>query len=277
MRKQLAVISIAAAFAAVAAPSWAFQSVQIATVTAGTTTGGAKVAQFSLAIKDVSDPFGANNPGSIGWSGVDPLSTQWKIADQLLVINSTVTDLNGGIKIYTDNTAADASPQFVDPTPGNTVNQDSLASGLLLGTSGTTSEPPLAMAWSIKASTRVVEGGDVNTGIGAADPNNGPETATADNRFQWLFMTDEYNWDTGVDFNGDGDAVDEGDATAQALDSAFVTMINNVGIHFGQDDAEFGAHPNGEDAFVYFQANFSGAQVQQAYQTSTLRVEAFIE
>ncbi len=272
MRKHgIAAVALAAIVVALASPAMAFQSVSITTVTAKVTTGGQKVAQFTLAIRDVTAPFGASTD-TIRWSGVDPLTTVWKRADQLLVINSTVTDQNGGIKIYTDNTAADAVPRFVDPTPGNATNPDSSAGGLLEADTSTTSvSKPLA--WSIKAAT--------NTIPAAANPNdNGNGLCgfpTDSNAFQWLFATDKFNWASGIDFDQDGDVLNCGDALPQALDAKYPTMIKHSGIHFGQADNEFGALGPGKNAFVYFQANFVGTKVQTPYKTSTLRIEAYIE
>lgn len=279
MKKRLALTALSAvALGVLATPSWAFQSVGITTVTAAVTTGGQRVAQFSLAIRNTSNPFGANVP-TIAWSNVTPPTTQWKIADQLLVINSTVTDAAGGIKIYTDNTFAGAFPRFIDPTPGNRINVDSVASGLLIGVA-TTSVPGLPLAWSIKTSTRIVEGGDVNTGIGAADPVNGSTAAVNNNRFQWLFYTDAYNWQFGIDRDGNGSVTvsnPQVDDLPLALDAPYVTMINQIGTHFGQAPNEFGAHPDGANSFVYMQANFTTAQVQTLYGTSAMRVEAYIQ
>lgn len=277
MSKRIAVFSFVAAALAIATPSWAFQSTKIATMTASVTTGGAKLATFSHSIRSVTNPFGTNAT-AITWSGVDPLSTQWKIADQLVVINSTVTDANGGVKIYTDNTAADAVPRFVDPTPTNDNDPDSRAAGLLLGSAGTTSAAPLPMAWSIKASTKVVNGANENTGIRPREPNDSviPDLTGSDNPYQWLYMTDKSNWD-GIDNNDDGDFEDADESEPLALDAPYVKMLNHVGIHFTGEDTTFGGHPDGSNAFVYFQANFLGAQVQQAYQTTALRIESFIE
>ena len=278
MKKYIAgMLVAAAALVASAAPSWAVQSVSITTLTAQTTTGGVKSAAFSLVIRNVNTPL-TGSVANVNWTGVDPLSTSWKLADQLLVINSTVTDNGGGIKIYTDNNHAAANPRFIQPTPFATA-PTSVAAGLVkvpaVGT--TTSEAPLPMAWTIKATTRTVESGTDVTGVGAADPNTGPATAVFNNKFQWLFMTDKLNWASGTDFNGDGDTADAGDSAPKALDAPFVTMINKVGIHFGQADTEFGAHPDGQNAFVYLEANFATADVQQAYRTNVLRVEAYIQ
>ena len=90
MKKYLAGMLIAVGAIVVSAmPSWAFQSVKITTITASVTTGGTKTADFTAIIRNVATPF-TGTAAAITWSGVNPLSTQWKIADQLVVINSTV-------------------------------------------------------------------------------------------------------------------------------------------------------------------------------------------
>src|SRR5439155_3431456 len=132
----------------------------------------------------------------------------------LLVLNSTVTASGGGVQIYTDNTASDAVPKFVDPTPADKTNNDSMAAGLVKGVSGTSSDTPLPMAWSIKDSS--------STGVQAADPNNGP-TSGPGNKFQWLFMKDKYN-------NQDVPGLN---STAFVNGQPFITMINVSGIHYG--------------------------------------------
>lgn len=278
-RHGIAVLAFVAALAAFVTPASAFVSQKISTRSAEALVGGARTADFTMAIRNTNDPFGADQ-SSVTWSGITPLVTNWKIADRLLVINSTVTDTGGGVKIYTDNTGIGASPAFVDPTPGaigtvNRRNSDSSAGGLVAD-DGVNSQV-LPMAWSIKSATRTVESGTVDTGIGAADPNTGPATATRDNKFQWLFVTDPYNWTDGVDFNNDGDVLDVGDSTPQALDSRYTTMIKHSGIHFGQADGEFAALGAGQNAYVYLEANFAQAAAQTAYKTSTLRVEAYIQ
>lgn len=274
MKTRIAVLALIAAALGVAVPSWAFQSSGVSTVTAGAFVGGQKMAAFTLAIRDAADPFGANR-SSITWSNVSA-GNSWTIADQLIVLNSTVTDDNGGIQIYTDNTAADASPQFVDPDPTNDpTNKDASAAGLLRGTSGTTSTLPLPMAWSIKSSTKIVEGGVESTGIGATDPNTG-STAGINNKFQWLFVTDASNT-AGIDFNGDGDVADSGDSSPFVDGGIFASMVRAGGIHVQQNPASIEGLADGENAYVYMQANFTGASAQQAYQTTALRIEAFIE
>jgi hypothetical protein len=274
MKKYIAgMLVAAAALVATAAPSWAFQSTQISTITAQTTTGGSKSASFTLHIRLTGSPFGSDQ-ANVNWTSVDPLVTNWKIADDLILLNSTVTDSGGGVKIYTDNTAADANPKFIPPTSVSTA-PTSNAAGLV--NAAATSAAPIPLAWSIKTTTRTVESGDVNTGIGAADPDTGSTAAVFNNKFQWLHLTDKSNWASGIDYNGNGLVTDPGDQNVLALNAPYVTMINKVGTHFGQADTEFGAYPDGLNSFVYLEANFLGADVQQLYKTTALRVEAYIQ
>jgi len=286
MKKQLiaALVLVAAAIGATT-PSWAFQSVQKTTVTAGTFVGGARVARFTLNIRDISNQL-VNLPitSSITWSGVQS-GQGWTMASRLLVLNSTVTDNNGGIQIYTENTASDASPKFVDPTPSSTTNADSNAAGLLEGLTGTSSKA-LPMAWTIKSTTRTIEGGTDVTGVGAADPNNGPTTGVFNNKFQWLFVTDRYNTG-GIDYDNDGQivlgdgSIDPGDAAPFIDGAKYQSLVRVGGIHVSQDSRPdplgMEGRNDGLDSFVYFQANFAEAAAQTPYQTTTLRVEAFIQ
>lgn len=264
-KMKIAALGLFAAAMSALVPSHAFQSVGRSTFTAGLLTGGVRTATATIVIRDVVNPLTTPNRPTLTWSGVTPPSTGWKIADRLMVINSTVTDAGGGVQIYTRNTEADASPRFVDPTPGDTSNADSNPAGLLRGTTGDTGSV-LPLAWSIKANPRIIEGGDTTTGIGAADPNNGSVAAVFNNKFQWLFFKDK----AGTNIPSTG-------ATAMVDGEPFVTMIKSDGIHFGQSSTEFGAHPAGDNTFVYFQANFATAAAAQAYQTTTITVETYIQ
>jgi hypothetical protein len=266
----------AAALAASATSSYAFTSFKIITTTASATTAGTNQADFTLNTANVGTPTVLLGTTTLSWASFDPLTTTWKIAQQVFVLTSTVTDVGGGIKIYTDNTDPTANLRFVAPTAVSTA-PTSVAAGLLKAGLPTTSAAPLPMAWSIKTSTRIVEGGTVDTGVGAADPVTGPTTAVFNNKFQWLFITDKSNWANGTDFNGDGDTNDPGDAAPLALDAPFVTMINSVGVHFGQDDLEFGAFGDGLKTYVYMEANFATANVLQAYRTVRLKFEAYLQ
>jgi len=262
MKKYLAGMVIAAAtIVASASSSWAFQSTQIATVTATMTTAGSKQASFTLNARAVSNQTVNLGTTTINWASVDPLSAGWTMATQFLVINATVTDVAGGVKIYTNNTSNSAAPKFVPPTNVSTA-PTSVAAGLLMGTSGTTSAAPLPMAWTVKATT----GTPVVDSPQAGDPNS----------FQWLNITDASNWASGTDYNGNGTTNDPGDSPPLALNAAFPTVINSVGIHYDQANADFGGLTHGQNAYVYLEANFAGANVQQTYQTTQLLVEAYI-
>jgi hypothetical protein len=279
MKKYLAgMIVAAAAIVASATPSWAFQSTKITTMTATVTTGGSKSATFVSNIRLANNPFGANQATIVWPAGIDPLTQSWVMSDSLVIINSTVTDNNGGIRIYSDNTASDAAPKFVDPTSGDNDDADSKVNVLLKGTSGTTSEPGLPVAWSIKTSTKIVNGANVNTGIQPREPNDSslPNQTGSNNPYQWLYMTDKSNWD-GIDLNNDGDYIDAFETAPLPNGAPFTLLINKSGEHFGQADTEFGVTPDGTNMFVYFEANFTGADVQQAYQTTTMRIESFIQ
>jgi hypothetical protein len=257
MRKRLAVFAFtAAAVLAVAAPSWAVTLGGSVASTATVTVGGTSTATFTLDLRDTSAPLTDTNPPQITWSGVLAGTTGWKIANQLLLLNATVTDAGGGIEIYTNNTIASASPRY---TP--TVTPATNPAGLVAG-DGVSA---VSMAWSIKASSKVVEGGPALTGLGASDPNSGPITGR-DNKFQWLFFKDRASVDDPATTT-----IDESFADGQK----FVTMINVVGLHFGQADDEFGIHTDGANSFVYLQANFGPAGAGVTYGTNKLIVHGF--
>jgi hypothetical protein len=57
----------------------------------------------------------------------------------------------------------------------------------------------------------------------------------------------------------------------------FQSMVRVNGLHVQQDPASIEPRADGTDAFVYFQANFANALPQTPYQTTALRVEAFIQ
>jgi hypothetical protein len=266
MKKQLAALAFFAAAIGATVPSWAFQSVGRSTFTAGLLTGGVRTATATIVIRDVSDPLGSPNRSTVTWSGVSVPSTGWKIADRCFLITSTITDPGGGIQIYTRNKEADAVPQFVDPTPGDTTNGDSNPAGLLKGNTASTTTVTLPLAWTIKSSTRTLECGTDQTGVGAADPNTGPTGSVYNNKFQWKFFKDRAT-----------PTIPSTGATAFVDGEPYVTMINVVGIHYGQDNTEFATAAADKKSFVYIEANFAGAAAQQAYQTTTMTVESFIQ
>lgn len=285
MKRLSAALFAVAVLAAMATSSRAaFTSVSKQAVTAVVTTGGtAQVTVNSLEIKDTADVNGVNR-SQIAWTGVDPTAlgaNKWIIADQLIKLNTTITRLDGGIQLITDNTSALANPQFIDPTLSISSNTDSNPAGLLMvPASGVQSSNALSLAWSIKDSPRTVESNlsDPNVGIGATDPNTGA-TSGGNNKYQWLFVVDQQS--PAIDWNGNGIL---GDTVGGIADtSAFVPgqdysrILDDRGFHYGQAPIEFGGGPGTKTTFVYFQADFTSALPAQTYRTNQLIVEAFTE
>ena len=165
MKKQLAITGLLASLALLSASSaLAFQSKQISAVTAQATTGGTLSASFTLTLHPTAST--ATTAANINWTGALPGSS-WKIADQMMKLVWNVTDVNGGIQIYSDNTNANAVPQFVDPTPLDHTNGDSNPAGLLLvPATGNASSVSLPVAWSIKTDTATV-----GTSLVPTEPN----------------------------------------------------------------------------------------------------------
>ncbi len=240
---------------------------------ASATTGGTLKAEFGIKLRPVANPDGTGaDLTRIAWSGALP-NGGWKIANTVLKTTWTVTDANGGITIYTDNQNAAALPRFVPPLPADPHNVANDPSGLLRGTSGTTSSPGLSLGWSIKPSSMVVNGAG-DTGIRPEDPN----AATSDS-YLWFYMVDKSN--PGIDFDGDGwDPVnDDNDTEAFAYGSSYVTMIRFNGIHQVQSgDFSSGYAPDPDKtSYVYIEANFASATAQTTYQTSRVTVEAYLQ
>lgn len=251
MKKQLVLTGLVGSLVAFGALSaQAFTSVQTAVVTAAATTAGTKTASFTLSLHPVAST--ATTATQIGWSGALPGGT-WKIADQVMQLIWNVTDIAGGIQIYTDNNNAASNPRFVDPTPADNTNSDSNPAGLVMV--GNTSQV-LPVAWSIKTGTATVGGNLV-----PADPTN-----TLDlNSFQWLYMADKNT-----------PAIPSTNTSAFVNADPFVTAIKQSGVHGAQGPTQFFADPD-KHSFVYMQANFATAAAQSSYQTNRLTVEAFIQ
>ncbi len=269
MKKQLALTGLVASLAILGGGSVAqavFQSQQTAQVTAQATTGGVEAASFVLSLHPNTST--ATTATNINWTGALP-GSGWKVADQLAKLVWNVTDAQGGIQIYSDNKAATATPQFVDPTPAEPINSDSNPAGLLMvPATGNTSGTTLPVAWSIKASTVIV-----GTELLAADPNTGPATGNG-NRFQWLYLLDKGT--PAIDRNGDGDTTDTGVDTAAFVNAdPFVMAIGVGGTHGTQ--APGGFFPDADKAsYLYLQADFTTAAAQTTYRTSRLTFEAFL-
>lgn len=125
-----------------------FQSMGISTITAeATVTGGEVVMSIEVRRRD-------NNTvvSSITWSVA--AGTGWTLAEQYILLHSTLTQSGGGIRIYTDNNASDANPRY-----GGTFDTSNGA-GLI---STFTNTAVIPIAWLIKDNS-----GDPTTG----DPNS---------------------------------------------------------------------------------------------------------
>lgn len=115
--------------------SAAFQSMGISTITAEANVTGGEVA-MSIEVRRRD-----NNTvvSSITWSAA--AGTGWTLAEQYILLHSTLTQSGGGIRIYTDNAASDANPQY-----GGTFGEINGAG--LISTSTNTAVIPIA--WTIK-------------------------------------------------------------------------------------------------------------------------------
>jgi hypothetical protein len=265
MKRLLALLSVVIATISIGVPAaQAFTSVKVGVVTASATVGGTPIADFTLTLRDVTTPISGPTRTQLNWSGVTASATGWKIADQLIVLNSTVTDRSGGVQIYTDNKSGagtPADPQFVDPSPADATNSDSNGAGLIYADpSGKTAEV-LPMAWSVQGSTKVV-----GTSLLPVDPNAPAATGPA-SPAQWLYMSDK-----GTTAN-----IPSTNTSAFANGADFVTMINALGIHAAQGPTGFFSFPDGQNSYVYLQTNFAGASASSTYLTKKLTVEAFTQ
>jgi hypothetical protein len=273
MKKQLVVTGLIASLAILSASSArAFQSKQVQVVVASATTGGSLQASFTPSLVDTVNTGNART--KVEWVSPQPQPAGgWQIANTALKLAWNVTDVNGGIQIYTDNMNSGATPRFVDPTYGtgsdpNAHNADSNPAGLMLVSTGATTTATLPVAWSVKGST-VVIGGAASNGLQPADPDTGNATGPA-NRYQWLYMKDKNT--PSIDVYGDGTKILDAFANADP----FVTVMKQSGIHGAQGPTNFFADAD-HVSYVYFQGDFTTAAALSTYQTNKLTVEAFVE
>jgi len=132
----------------IVAPTFAQTSIKISTVTAEATVTGGELA-MSVEIKRRDDNVTVS---SLTWTAT--AGSSWRLADQYILLHSTLTLSGGGIRIYTDNAANDANPKF-----GGSFEENNGA-GLI---DTTTNTIVLPLAWLIKD-----DKGDPTTG----DPNS---------------------------------------------------------------------------------------------------------
>lgn len=252
----------------------AFQSVQKQSFQAEVSVEGIPTASFTVELRDALDPLGSPVRAGLNWSNVIAGQTGWKMADQCFVLKGTITDASGGIQMYTHNSQYSA-PLFFPPWPNH--SPESYKAGLLelaVSTAGFAFRT-IPMAWSIKAASMTVSG--PNPTLLPGDPVSGPATGP-DNRFQWVIIKDFR--DIGIDTNGDGYVDprtndDSPDTTPFENGNEDVMVMNSVGIHAAQGAGGFFSHPDGRNAYLYMQADYTTASVGYTYFTNKLYIESF--
>jgi hypothetical protein len=236
-KKWLGALVLGACSLLSASASWAaFSSVSKSTVNASAVLAGAGSVNMSVALKNVSNNAVA---ASIGWTGVT-LPTSWKTAAQYIELVSTITAATGGVQIYTDNKAADAS---VVATTG-------ICAGLIDNTDTTKT---LSLAWSVK---------DATSAVTAAAPfdlttNSGDST--------WIYFKDKQSTDS-IDTPLSSEVMVDGED--------YVTVKDTRGIHFASGATEFGGTSSPD--VIYLEANFNTAVTPRTY-SAKIRLEAFTE
>lgn len=92
---------VAAVFVTCAASSVFALGVSTKTLTASVTFSGEGTFWWDLNVHNMDGDAVTSNP--ITWSGATPGETDWKTADQYIVIQSTITAVDGKIRVYTRN------------------------------------------------------------------------------------------------------------------------------------------------------------------------------
>lgn len=196
---------------------------------------------FNVAVKDIATQSVASG---LTWpGGLSP--TGWERSNQYIELElDDLEDLSWGVQIYTNNASAAANPKY---SGSGSLNPAGLVNPAIRSIT-------IPLAWSVKAGTQTPTAAMPT----AAEPNNSGDN----NSFQWIYMKDAMtpnipSQNTAVFVPGE----------------LPVTVKNNVGIHYGQRDTDFGAEnpPN----YIFLEANFGAALAQQSYQTNTLTVEYF--
>ena len=218
----------------------AFAGLARSTSTASAVLSGAGTVAMSVSIHKTADNSADT---AINWTGVT-LPRGFVVANDYIQLNSTMSATGGGIQIYTDNTAADASPKFTGSISSFTITPAGLVDT-------TTSSKALPMAWTIQ---------DTSGTPVAINPNAG-----TGNSFSWLFFEDHAQV-----------AVPSLGAGAFVNGDPFVTVQNVAsGIHFAQGPTQFG--PAVSPNYIYTEADFTTAVTPNTYKTSTLRLEAYTQ
>jgi len=201
---------------------------------------------------------------ALAWTGASA-GGGWLMSDQYISVNSTINTSNGGLQIYTNNTAATGVTKYTGLISSNTATP----AGLVNESNGATALPT---AWSASTST-------VN-GITALEPNNCTVNATGCNWFYHEDKAQVANNQNASNF-GNGDpfitfyASQGTPLFSQATQTTTTTTASNSGIHFAQGPTQFGGFSSNATTFFYTEANFTNALVGTTYGTTELVLEAF--
>src|SRR5579864_1880749 len=111
----LAMLGMTAALPAVSHAT--FASHGTATVSGSVSIGGTA----TIAINSVTVNNRSNNAvtTALAWTGATA-GGGWLMSDQYITVNHTINTSDGGLQIYTNNTAAAASPKFTGLISSNT-------------------------------------------------------------------------------------------------------------------------------------------------------------
>jgi hypothetical protein len=256
----------------------AFTSISRSTMPASVSFTGTGSVSINPVIKLASNPIGSVVQSSITWSGVSIGATQWKLSDDVIVLTSTITASNGGVQIYTDNTGSQGG---TSESGSFTYTGSASSDPAGLVNANNPSAQPLSMAWSIKTATKTIEGGTDQTGVGAADPNNGSTAAVFNNKFQWLFFKDQKTPAIGANpafSNGEDYVISLDFRGVHAVQGAedtnpiYTSRSNSAG-----GSQQFFPVPTVTTSYIYPEANFGPAVTPASYGTKTLRLEAFTQ
>lgn len=144
--------------------AWAaFSSLETDPNTAYVDLSGTQTYSWTVTVHNVSDDVATSN---LGWSDVTSGEDIWKVSDQYIKIDASVTYTDWGIQIYTDNKDAAASPQYTG-TAGSGYN--------FVGVSNTTSALPFA--WKVV---------DVSTAAPVAPVVRSDYTGFEDYCWKWM-------------------------------------------------------------------------------------------
>lgn len=216
---------------------------------------------YGVAIKNISNH---QVSPSVGFTANVPAS--WVRSDQYLEIYShPISIAPWGLQIYTNNTAPNALPRYLDPTPGNTINLDSDPSGLGWLRSGiSTTSVKLPLSWRVQ---------DSSAPVPSAIAPYTLLTGGSGQQFNWSYMKDRAT--PAIDADGNGQVADPVDGTAFQDGEEYVIVKDTRGIHSSQGPAGF--VPSFSPDYLYLQADFGLAAAQQTYQTNTISFEFYFQ